>query len=42
VPQHKPRSAISNLNTSVHDATENHATVSAVNPPNCTPLNDPG
>jgi hypothetical protein len=42
MPQHKPLGATSNPNTSVLDATENHAPVSGITPPNGTPLNDPG
>jgi hypothetical protein len=42
MPQYKPLGATSNPNTSVLDATENHAPVSAVTPPNGNPLNDPG
>ena len=42
MPQHKPLGATSNRNTSVLDATENHAPVSGVTQPNGTLLNDPG
>ena len=40
MPQYKPLGAISNPNTSVLDATENHAPVSGVTRPNGTPLID--
>jgi hypothetical protein len=42
MPHYKPLGATSNPNTSVLDATENHAPASAVTRPNRTPLNDPG
>jgi len=42
MPHYKPLGATSNPNTSVLDATENHASTSAVTRPNRTPLNDPG
>jgi len=42
MPRHKPFGATSNPNTSVLDATENHATLSGGSQPNRTPLNDPG
>jgi hypothetical protein len=42
MPQYKPLSATSNPDTSVLDATENHASVSVITQPNVTPLNDPG
>jgi hypothetical protein len=42
MPQYKPLGATSNPDTSVPDATENHAPVSGVTRPNGTALNDPG
>ena len=42
MPPYKPLGATSNLDTSVLDATKNHAPVSGVTQPNRTPLNDPG
>jgi hypothetical protein len=42
MPHDKFLGATSNPNTSVLDATENHAPVSGVTRPNGTPLNDPG
>jgi hypothetical protein len=42
MPQDKPFGATSNPNTSVLDATENHAPVGGITRPNSTPLNDPG
>jgi hypothetical protein len=41
-PQYKPLGATSNPDTSVLDATENHASVIGITRPNATPLNDPG
>jgi hypothetical protein len=42
MPRNKPLGATSNPDTSVLDATENHASVSGINRPNAAPLNDPG
>jgi len=42
MPQHKPLGVNSSPNTSVFDATGNHAPVGGITRPNGTPLNDPG
>jgi hypothetical protein len=42
MPHYKPLGETSNPNTSVLDATENHAPVGGITRPNGTPLNDPG
>ena len=42
MPQYKPLGATSNPDSSVLDATENHAPVSGITRSNDTPLNDPG
>jgi hypothetical protein len=42
MPHYKPLGATSNPDTSVLDATVNHASVNGITQPNGNPLNDPG